>query len=396
MTTPALEKMTSKPLVQTINMLTDSQQAAIRAIPSHDGARVPKIEATRPVSMFTGQDFYDLEQRHIFRKRAVPLTLSMMVAEPDTVFAHDGYGIPLLVSRDKQGEVHVFLNACMHKGAKLLDECDPVKKGRITCPYHAWTYGIDGKLLAAARSETFENFDKSKRNLAELPCREAGGFIWAMLDRHAEPDFSSMDEQLVADMAAFDIDSAYIYGRKTFHLAANWKCVLEPFLEGYHVQRLHAKTVGPLFADVPNVTDVLGVNIRQISGKLNYTPDCLDIPNENIHKSVTHAYNIFPNGVVVTSPYYISVMFLMPTAVARTTVQYFMLTRSPDDNEKAKELYKKSYDMIVDVFGNEDFWAAQMSQAGLESGALDEVVYSGLEETIPRYYDILENCLTQQ
>jgi hypothetical protein len=167
-------------------------------------------------------------------------------------------------------------------------------------------------------------------------------------------------------------------------------------LEGYHVQRLHAKTVGPLFADVPNVTDVLGVNIRQISGKLNYTPDCLDIPNENIHKSVTHAYNIFPNGVVVTSPYYISVMFLMPTAVNRTTVQYFMLTRSPDDNEKAKELYKKSYDMIVDVFGNEDFWAAQMSQAGLESGALDEVVYSGLEETIPRYYDILESCLPQQ
>ena len=73
-----------------------------------------------------------------------------------------------------------------------------------------------------------------------------------------------------------------------------------------------------------------------------------------------------------------------------------MLTRSPDDNEKAKELYKKSYDMVVDVFGNEDFWAAQMSQAGLESGALEEVVYSGLEETIPLYYGILESCLPQQ
>jgi hypothetical protein len=86
MTKPALEEMTSKPLVQTINMLTDSQQTAIRKISSHDNARVPKIEATRPVSMFTGQEFYDLEQRHIFRKRAVPLTLSMMVGEPDTAF----------------------------------------------------------------------------------------------------------------------------------------------------------------------------------------------------------------------------------------------------------------------------------------------------------------------
>ena len=134
MTTPALEKMTGKPLVQTIGMLTDSQQTAIRNIPSHDNARIPKIEATRPVSMFTGQDFHDLEQRHIFRKRAVPLTLSMMVGEPDTVFAHDGYGIPLLVSRDKQGEVHVFLNACMHKGAKLLEGCDPVKRAESPVP----------------------------------------------------------------------------------------------------------------------------------------------------------------------------------------------------------------------------------------------------------------------
>lgn len=388
-----LDAPRGKALIQTLDMLSPSQQAAIRKIAPHDQASVPSIEETKPVSMFIGKEFYDLEQANIFRKRAVPLTLSVMVEEPGTAFAHDGYGVPLLVTRDREGKAHVFFNACMHKGSKIVESCDPVRGGRMTCPYHAWTFGVDGKLIGVARPETFVNLDKSQRNLVELPSREAGGLIWAMLDRNAEPDFSGVDEQLAKDFEAFDMPTAHVYGRKTFHLNANWKLVLEPFLEGYHVQRLHAKTVGPLFADVPNVVDTLGDNIRQISGKVNYTPDCLDIPGENIHASVTHAYNVFPNGVVVTSPYYISVMILMPTAPDRTTVDYFMLTRMPPDNPKGEALYKKSYDMIIDVFGGEDFRAAEISHAGLSTGALDTMVYSGLEATIPIYYDILDRQL---
>lgn len=389
------ERPHDRPLMQTIEMLSESQQAAIRKIPPHDKAPIPAIDHKRPVSMFVGEDFFQLEQERLFRRQAVPLTISARIAEPGSSVAHDGYGIPLLVTRDKEGKAHVFLNACTHKGAKLIDGCDVHKGNRLTCPYHAWTFGTDGKLIGAARPETFSNLDKSTRGLAELPSREAGGIIWAMLDRKAEPDFSGVDDQLAADLEAFDLPDLHVYGHKTFHLNANWKLVLEPFLEGYHVQRLHARTVGPLFADVPNVVDKLGMNIRQISGKLNFTPDCLDIPGENVHASVTHAYNVFPNCVIVTSPYYISVMFLMPTAAGKTTVDYFMLTRRPPDNPKGAELYKKSYDMIVSVFGGEDFYAAEISHAGLSTGAIEETVYSGLEATIPVYYDILDSVIAR-
>ena len=396
MNAPILKTPQGKPLFQTLDMLSPSQQAAIRRIAPHDQAPVPAIEAKRPVSTFVGEEFFQAEQAHIFQKRAVPVTLSVMVQEPGTAFAHDGYGVPLVITRDREGVVHAFLNVCMHKGAKLVEDCDPVKGGRMMCPYHAWTFGMDGALIGVARPETFVNLDKSKRNLVELPAKEAGGVIWVMLNRDATPDFSGMDAQIAADMTAFDVPTAHVYGRKTFELRANWKLVLEPFLEGYHVQRLHARTVGPLFADVPNVVEKLGVNIRQISGKMNYTPECLDIPGENIHASVTHAYNIFPNCVVVTSPYYISVMFIMPKAKDRTIVDYYMLTRAPADNPKAVELYKKSYDMIIGVFGGEDFRAAEISQTGLETGAMDEVVYSGLEATIPIYYEILDSMLPKK
>jgi phenylpropionate dioxygenase-like ring-hydroxylating dioxygenase large terminal subunit len=393
MNAPLLKTPTGKPLIQTLDMLSPGQQAAIRRIASHDEARTPQIEATRPATIFTGQERYDLEQAHIFRKRAIPLTVSALVAEPGTAMGHDSTGVPLIVSRDREGLVHVFLNACQHKGAKLLESCEPIRSGRMTCPYHAWTYGVDGKLIGVARPETFINLDKSKRNLAELPSREQGGIIWVMLDRHAEPDFSSLVPELGEDLDALDIGTSHVYGRRSFDVAANWKLVLEPFLEGYHVQRLHASTVGPLYADVPNVVDKLGPTIRQISGKLDYTPDFLEIPGENIHKTVTTVYNMFPNCVVITSPWYISVMILHPRGPGRTVVDLHNLTRTAPDNPKAESLYKTSWEMVLDVFGNEDFRAATISHAGLATGALDTVVYSGLEATVPIYYGILESYL---
>ena len=393
MNAPSPARLEGKPLFQTLDMLSDGQIAAIRRIPSHENAPTVAIEASRPASIFTCQKRYDLEQAKVFRKSAVPVMLSAMIGEPGSAIAHDGYGMPLLLTRDRKGAVHAFLNACQHKGSKLLEGCDAVKTSRLTCPYHAWTYGLDGNLAGVARAETFVNLDTSTRNLVELPAREGGGLIWVMLDRHAEPDFRGLDAALVEDLDAFGLADAHVYGRKTFHLKANWKLVQEPFLEGYHVQRLHARTVGPLFADVPNVVDLLGPNIRQISGKAQFSPADLDIPGENIHKTVTHAYLAFPNTVVVTSPSYISVMVIIPNGVRETTVDYYMLTRLPPDTPKGEEIYKRSYEMILGVFGGEDFRAAEISQVGLDSGALDNVVYCGLEATIPIYYEQLEKRL---
>ena len=380
------------PLKPTLDTLSASQIDAIRRIPSHNEASVSAIEAHRPVDIFTSEQRFDLEQEKIFRKMPVPITVSTLL-EPGSVIAHNGYGLPLLVTRTKEGDVHVFLNACQHKGAKLIDDCEVHKQNKMTCPYHAWTFALDGKLVAAARQETFKNFEKHAHNLAEMPSCEHAGMVWAVLDKDAAPDWSDLHEQIDEDFTAMGIPNARVYGRRTFELQANWKVVIEPFLEGYHVQRLHRNSIGQLFADVPSVTDVFGLNIRQISGKVEFTPDSLEGPADNIHKTVTHAYQVFPNCVVVTSPYYISVMILMPRSAGHTTVDYFMLVPDAPQTEKGEALYEKSYELIQGVFGGEDFWAAEMSQAGLEAGALNQVTYSGLEETILIFYELLESRL---
>jgi phenylpropionate dioxygenase-like ring-hydroxylating dioxygenase large terminal subunit len=372
--------------------LSASQIDAIGRIPAHASADAPAIDARRPASIFLDPARFDEEWAKVFLKLPVPLTLSALVAEPGSVLAVDSYGIPTIVTRAKDGQVRVFLNACTHKGSKLVEQCDPHSAARLTCPYHAWTYGLDGKLIGVPRAETIADFTKSERPLAQLPSYEAGGFIWVGLDRHQTYDFSTIDAKLIEDFEALNIPRAHVYGRKMFDLKANWKLVLEPFLEGYHVQRLHANSVGPMFADTPSIMDRLGPHFRQASGKLNFDPDAIR-PDENIHKIVTFAYELMPNCVVITSPYYISVMILAPRGADRTLVDYMMLTREAPDNPKAEELFAKSYAMILDVFGNEDFRAAELSHAGLATGAIDDVIYCGLEDKIPEFYEILESYL---
>lgn len=386
----AVTETLARPRLATLDTLSESQIRAIRAIPHHDQATPPAIEASRPATIFTDDARFALEQEKVFRRLPVPVTLSARLAEPGTVLAHDGYGVPLVLTRDKDGQVRAFLNACQHKGSKVVETCEPHKAGRLVCPYHAWTYKLDGQLMGVPRQETFAGLDKSTRPLAQLPCKESGGLVWVILDRHAPADFSSLSDQLAIDFTAMGIPEAHVYGHRQFDLKANWKLVLEPFLEGYHVQRLHAQSIGDMFADVPNVYDRFGRHTRQVSGKVNFTPDLLDQPVKNIHELVTHAYLAFPNTVVVTSPYYISVMIIMPRAAGRSVVDYFMLTRQAPDNPKAESLYARSYELILKVFGTEDFRAAEISQEGLDSGALDTVVYGGLEHAIPDFYETLE------
>ena len=373
--------------------LTESQKEAIRRIPAEKDAVSVPLAATRPNAIFTGRERYDAEQANIFQSHAVPIGLAAVLPEPGSAVAIEAYGKPLLLTRTRSDEIKVFINACQHKGAKLIEDCAVHKQGRMVCPYHAWTYGLDGKLIGVARADMFEGVIKDQRGLKELPSTIWGGVVYAQLDG-GPLNIAQLHDQIDADFAALGIPDAHVYGRKTFDLKANWKVVLEPFLEGYHVQRLHAASIGALFVDAPSVSDTFGVNIRQVSGRIGYEPSMLDEdPEMNVHKLVTHAYTAFPNVVIVTSQYYTSVMILMPYDVDRTIVHYYMLTPGPATTPKAEEVFERSYDLILKVFSGEDFRAAQISQAGLAAGVPETTVYCGLEENVIRYYDALETLL---
>lgn len=374
--------------------LTASQWEAICALPAPEDAHIPTEEDSRPTSIYLTDARFAAEQKHLFKKIPVVVTTSAYLPDPGTAVALDGYGVPMLVTRDRQGVAHAFINACRHRGSKIIESCMPTKANLMVCPYHAWSYALDGRLAAIPRHETFPSLKKENLGLIPLATWESGGFIWAGLDHDAKPTaLLEGSDQIAADLEAFNLHRMYVYGRRTYDLPANWKLVIEPFLEGYHVQRLHSQSIGNMFADLPSVYMHMGHHLRQTSGKAHFNPDLLKDDVSNIHKHITHAYLVFPNTIVVTSPYYISVMMLMPRAPNRTIVDYYMLVRGKPDTPKAEDLYKRSYELIHAVFGGEDFRAACLQQEALSTGAVKEVHFGGLEAMVGPFHHSVESFL---
>jgi phenylpropionate dioxygenase-like ring-hydroxylating dioxygenase large terminal subunit len=369
---------------------TEGQLKLARAVADGQQRKADRIE-TVPASHYTCPDHFTQEKAALFARLPQVLCVSALLPEAGMAVPHDDTGRPLLITRDAEGKAHVFLNVCKHRGTRLVEGNEAQCVRRLVCPYHAWTYRLDGKLLALPRPETFPGLDKSEHSLAELPSFEAGGLIWfAPVEGTDFTDAATLGE----DFSAFGMEDMFLFRRKTHEVCGNWKLIMDAFLESYHVTRLHANTIGPFFKDGVTSGDEVGPHLRSAVGRLEEMEGVDLTDMEAMRRVVTFAYQLLPATIVIPSPDYVNVMVLMPQAHNRTLVEDFMLIPEEPQTDKARDHWERSWKLLDGgVFASEDFRAAELGQQGLESGAVDHIMLGTLEGGVARFNAIVMQAL---
>ncbi|HEV2108048.1 MAG TPA: aromatic ring-hydroxylating dioxygenase subunit alpha, partial [Thermomicrobiales bacterium] len=194
---------------------------------------------TLPASWYTDPDVYADEQRHIFRRSWQYVGLTEQVASPGDFFRCQAGNVPLIVTRDEANDLHAHVNVCRHRGAELVSEACGSRKA-LQCPYHAWTYGLDGSLRAAPGMREEPGFNRGDFGLIQARIDTWGPFVFVNPDPAApslESVLAELPELTVA--SGLRLDDVKRRVRHHYDIAANWKVVVDNYLECYHCPVAH-------------------------------------------------------------------------------------------------------------------------------------------------------------
>jgi choline monooxygenase len=203
---------------------------------------------TLPFDWYSDPAVLRLEQERIFRRAWQYVARADQVAEPGSFCATDAGGLPVVVVRDKEGVLRAFVNVCRHRGSLVCE--GEGRRETLQCPYHAWTYDLDGSLRTAPRSDREPDFDREGLGLRPVLVDTWGPFVFVNPDTEAAPLAETLGElpELVA-ASGVDLDSLRFLQRSTSAYEANWKVCCENYLECYHCQVAH-----PGFSKVVDVS----------------------------------------------------------------------------------------------------------------------------------------------
>lgn len=339
----------------------------------------------------------DQEIKHVFRRSPLVVGHSSEVPRAGSQCAKDLLDTPVLLTRDRNANVRVYLNACRHRGTRLLQSGHSRQGPSFVCPYHNWTYSLEGDLIHVPCEDAFPALKRSAKGLIELPSTEAGGLIWASLDPEWKPDWNEYLAAIDQDLDGLKLPNQVVFKTISTVRQCNWKLVIDAFLESYHIQRLHRHTIAPFFMDNVATLEPVGQHIRTAVARDRFA-ELTDLPRDqwDEREHVTMAFILFPNTVMIFHPDYVSLITLWPQAPDRTQFCHTMLIPSELETPDWKEHWDKSLNLIEGgVFQAEDLFVCEEIQAGLKARADSAIELGQYEVGIRIYHDILDAALAR-
>jgi phenylpropionate dioxygenase-like ring-hydroxylating dioxygenase large terminal subunit len=196
-----------------------------------------------PKSVYTSEAFLAAEIEHVFKKEWYCVGRASALGRPGDYVTFELAGQPLLLIRDADGTLRAQSNVCLHRMSTLLEGRGNRKS--ITCPYHGWTYNIDGTLRGAPAMSGNESFCKEHYRLPQIACETWLGWVFVSLNPHAVP-VAQRFADVEGLIGPYDMANYTEWFNESFVWATNWKVLAENFMESYHLPVCHAGTIGGL------------------------------------------------------------------------------------------------------------------------------------------------------
>ena len=332
--------------------------------------------------------------------RALFARLPFPVVHASTVKAVNAFRVvetrlgALLVTRDETAQSYLFFNGCRHRGSVLVTE-DQGSARRLTCPYHAWSYATDGRLVNIPdEGACFPGLEKSQLGLVEIPSVERYGFIWACPGA-AEPGRAL--QQHLGDMAAtldwLQLDTLHPFGHTRRNWRANWKIFAEGGLETYHFVFAHRDTIGPHFLRNQAVTDRLGPHFRVVM-PTRRIEETARLPHGERHlRDFTHTLlSLMPCDSLLVQKAHVDWIKFRPLAPDETEITITSLV--PDDplelSEDGGNHWRRNLDITDEVLA-EDFVLGEGIQRSLADGGITGINYGCNEWALRAFNDAVDS-----
>ena len=339
-----------------------------------------------PVGHYQSQAYFEAELS-VLRKQFTIYCPSSALEGPGAYLTSHVHGTPIVVVRTKDGTVNAFRNACRHRGVQVAEGCGHTKS--FVCPYHAWTYGLDGSLRGVPHEHGFPELDKSQRGLVPIVCKEENGLIFVCIDGQD----AAIENELLSNTIGLIPETYRVHQTLSVELPANWKIVLESFLEGYHIRATHTDTFFPLQFDNLNVVEQFGRNSRlcfpyRAVEKLRSKP----ASSWNVDLSLTYVYHLFPNILISNHPGFKAVVILEPVAVDRTKQTTYIVTGVDADDTDNLALVDSAL-AVVNAAIDEDRQVIMSGQRGLAANANQHLEFGLFESSIVHFHSTMKSLM---